>query len=693
MGAVAIYALTGQIGVKKWRGSVLDSTLLPGRKAIPTYHPSYILKSRDHIAGHFVVYDLMRAKREAEYPGIHRTPRDFVLSPSFSEAKSFLAACRRESLVAYDIETRGLHLSHISFAINPSRAICIPFIHGARDVWSPDEEAELMLMIAELLEDSHVMKLGQNLSFDCTFMRRRFGIHVRPIQDTMIAAAILFPDYPKDLGFLTSIYCNGEPYYKDDGKEWKKGQAASEELFRRYNAMDSAVLMEIFPRQEEELKRVGNWGTYIKQKDLLHPLVYAGDRGIKMDRMQLKSAADQCRVRIKALEVELQSIMGTEISINSNQQLVHYFYVLKGHKAYTKRRKSGGSTSTVDEKALTRLASHGVKEAQLIIDIRKEQKMLSTYYEVKLDDDGRFRCSYNPVGTVQARISSSKTIWGTGSNLQNQTPSMLRAMIADSGGIYIVLDLCQAENRVVAYEACEMRMIDALENGLDIHSMTGCLIYGVPLDQCTRKIRQDGKTANHGLNFGFGVDNFVIHYNLDYKHGKMLWQRYHQIYPGVHEWHNAIREELATHNNTLINCYGRYRRFLDPWGPGLFQKAYDYKPQSAVATKMNEDGIKYLYYRQDLFPEVEFTNSVHDSVWFWVPLNVGYERLIQIISQVKAKLELPITIKGRSFSIPVDTKIGFNLDEDTMLEWKWNKTDFSNVSYLAEELQTYVEAA
>lgn len=691
LGAISTYALTGIVGnITKWRGSLLSSTLLPGRKCLPSIHPSATLKG-DPLFGYYITRDLIRAKGQGDFPEIRLRHRNMILAPTLEDIRSFLSRCLHQHLISYDIETRGLHLSHISFAVSPDDVLCIPLISGGQDVWSPDDETEIMLLVAKVLECDSVTKLGQNISFDCTFMLRRYGIYVCPVHDTMIAAAILFPDFPKGLDFLTSIYCDGEPYYKAEGKEWRKNPFASEELFRRYNAMDSAVLLEIFPQQKAELIKAGNWDTYLKQSALIHPLVYASNRGILMDREYLQAAAASCRERIAQMEVDLRSLVGPELNFNSNKQLVAYFYTEKGIKPYTRWRKGGYSSPSVDDKALERMAAHGVQEAQILTKIRKEQKMLSTYYEMKVDEDGRLRCSYNPVGTVQARISSSKTIWGTGANLQNQPSDTLRAMLADPGGIYISQDLAQAENRIVAYEACDPRMMEALEAGVDIHSLTGCLIHNVALDKCTEEIRQDGKVANHGLNFGLGVQNFILHYSLEWQHGTYVYERYHQVYPGVREWHASIREELARNNRVLTNCYGRARRFLDPDGPQLYQKAYDYKPQSTVATKMNEDGVKYLYYRQDLFPEARFSNTVHDSLWYWMPLSAGYDRIVRIIILVKTRLETPLTIKGRRFSIPVDTKIGFTLYDRTMLKWNWNKADFANPDHLSEELRRYVE--
>lgn len=695
LGNISMFALTGQIGVGKWRGSILESKLLPGRKCIPTIHPSATLKGGDANMAHFIVYDLIRAKKEAEYPDIRPLKRRLLIQPSYDEVMRYIAYCRKQESVAYDIETRGMSLSHISFATESDLAMCIPFAEGAKDIWDPNQEAAIMLEIAKLLEDTNVVKIGQNLSFDCTFMYRRYGIHVRPIDDTMIAAAILYPDFPKGLDFLTSIYCDGEPYYKADGKNWMKNPVGNDDLFRRYNAMDSAVLMEIWPKQKEELLRCDNFEAYVDQRDLLHPLVYTGNRGILVDIDGMKNAGVEAQVRIKELDEELKEYMG-DVNVDSSQQLINYFYVIKGIKPYMRRRAKGPSSPSVDEKALQRLVStHRLPEAKLLIERRKLTKMHGTYYNMGISDDNRMRCSFNPVGTGQARISSSQTIWGEGGNMQNLPSDMQKLLLADPGGIFVSQDLAQAENRVVAYEAIEMKMIEALEAGIDIHSQTGCLIHGIPLDQCTPDIRTDGKVANHGLNYGFGANNFIDQYELDREQGKFIWERYHQVYPSIKEWHAVIRSEVSNNGGLLRNSYGRSRRFIgDPKKDHRFwEKAYNFIPQSTVATKINRDGVKFLYYRQDLFPEVQLSNTVHDSVQYWIPLDIGLDRVVEIIRVVKKQLEQPLEIRGRTFYIPADTKIGFSFDESTSLEWKAKKVDSCAPSLLESELEEYVAKA
>ena len=684
MGNVPTYALTGLTPITKQRGSVVPSTLLSNRKVVPCIHPAAAL--REYLARYSIVNDLRRAKEQAEFPEVKHLTRDLILNPSFADTMSFLDTCNKAKEVAYDIEIRGQELSHIAFAINPSVAICIPFVEGMKDYWTPDQEASVMLKIAEVLENPEVDKIGQNLSFDATFMYYKYGVHVDPLQDTMIAAGILFPDFPKGLDFLVSLYCDGEPYYKDDGKEWFKNPFASEEIFRRYNAMDAAVLMEIYPKQVKELERMGNKITYTRQKSLLHPLVYAGNKGIRMDTEGMVKAGEGCNERIDGLTRALAEASGrTDLNPNSPKQLKEYFYVDKGLKPYTRK----GSIS-VDDKALKRLAMNGHQEADIILKLRHERKMLGTYYNMKLDEDGRMRCSFNPVGTEQGRISSSKTIRGTGANLQNQPPETQAMMLADPDCILINQDLGQAENRVVAYIAGEHRMINAFEKGIDIHKQTGSLISEVPIEEVTDEQRSDGKKANHGLNYDLGYKSFALIYQMPEKQAQFIVDRYHSVYPGVRQWHNSVREELSRQARTLVNCYGRKRVFLDRWGHELFKVAYSYCPQSTVAEKMNQDGVLFIYDRQDLFPEVQFLNTIHDSIRYQVPLSVGYERIIEVIKAVKASLEKPITWRGQSFSIPADTELGFSYNKKTMVEWKAHYVDNTHDDKLAEELEIYV---
>jgi len=656
LGNVPMFILTGLKDITKRRGSILkaNSPIMANsvldRKVIPTIHPAAVL--RQYIFQHFIAVDLRRIKSQSEFPEVKYLERKLILEPSFDEVVCYIQKCIDNDIIGFDTECHSNEVSHVSLSISSTDAICIPLYDGGLNYFTPDQEVKVWQALKWLLEAPHVTKLGQNIIFDNTLAFTRYGIVVRPIEDTMVAAAITHPDFPKGLDFLVSMLCDGEPYYKDEGKKWIKNPFGSVLDFRRYSAMDAAVLHQIFPKQLEILRKQGNLETYQRQKRLIEPLTYIACRGIKMSKQGLEKAAQEADTGIRELQSELDSITGAPLNVASHKQVKTYFYILKGEKPYTKM-----GSPTVDDTAMMRLVAKGYREAYIIQQIRHLKKLKGTYYEVILDPDERLRCSWNPVGTKQGRVSSSKTIFSTGANLQNQPDEMLRLMYADEGFIMIKQDLSQAENRDVAYRANEHNMIRAFDQGVDIHTHTASMIYAIEPDKVTYDQRKKGKKSNHALNYDMHYIKFALLNELSNQEGKFIYNRYHFIYPRIHQWHNSIRSQLAA-NRTLVNAYGRHRIFMDRWGDDLFREAYSFGPQSDVAEKLNQDGICEAYYYGD--SHIDILNNIHDAILYQLPIGLGSPTIVAIAYTIKVSLEKPLTVDGRTFSIPVDTSFGFN---------------------------------
>jgi len=214
VGNIPLYALTGLKMITKRRGSIYESTLLPGKKVIGIIHPSAALRQYNY--RHFILYDLVRIRKESEFPEVMLPKRHMITSPSFMESIEFLATCSGKPEVAFDIEVLNEEVSCISFAYSEKDVICIPFVGGGRDYFPPDQEVGIWKAIAVILENNNIVKWTQNGVFDVSFLLNRFGIKTVNIQDTMIAQGVTFPEFPKGLDFLTSVFSK-EPYYKDIG--------------------------------------------------------------------------------------------------------------------------------------------------------------------------------------------------------------------------------------------------------------------------------------------------------------------------------------------------------------------------------------------------------------------------------------------------------------------------------------------
>lgn len=496
MGNAALWALTDRLGITNWRGSVVESTLLPGRKVVPTFHPATWTQEklfRDpklYLNRHMVIHDLHRAKMEYGHIEIRKTPRHVIIRPTFDESIAFLNECMKQSRVYYDIELLNNEMSCISFSYNDREAICIPFVDQTGQYFTVDEERYIMLKIAQILE-SPITKGGQNIIFDSHFIHARYGIQTINRDDTMIAQGILYPEYPKRLQFITALWTDIN-YYKSDGKIWLEGGGDWNNGFI-YNGMDSIACAAAFPRQLSELEETGNIDAYRRQVELVEPLTYMMEHGVRIDIPGFANRIISNQMALQQKEAEIHDAMG-EINPGSPTQLMDYFYRRKGLKPITNKKRR----ETTDESALIELAGKGHHEAQLILDWRELDKLASTYLNMdKIDKDGRMRCSYNPVGTSFGRISSSKNIFGTGCNLQNLPLDIRTYLIADPGYVIYSIDLSQAENRLVAYIGNVTPMIEAFETGTDVHKLTASLIYDTKYDNITPEQREWGKRANH----------------------------------------------------------------------------------------------------------------------------------------------------------------------------------------------------
>jgi DNA polymerase-1 len=427
------------------------------------------------------------------------------------------------------------------------------------------------------------------------------------------------------------------------------------------------------------------------------------ERGIKLNVEAIRNESSRIAGQLEGLQHALDITVGREVNPDSPKQLQALFYDELGFKPYI-NRKTG--TPTTDEDALKRLARKGASPAEIILKMRSLSKLKGTYLDAEVDSDNRIRCSYNPVGTSSGRLSSSKTIWGTGINMQTDPPEFRRYLLFDDGYAGYNIDLSQAENRIVAYTAPEPAMIEAFESKIDVHTRTASLIFEVAEDQVTRRagecpictnpdtcghegMRFWGKKANHGLNYGLGYKTFALYYDIPEYRAQKIVLRYHQAYPGVSKYQQDIIAQLGK-NRTIENLMSRRRVYRDRWGEALFKEAYSFIPQSTVADVIDERGLIYIYYNRDLLLPVELLAQRHDSIAFQIPLTIPWSKHAEILLAIRSSLETPLKARGREFVIPADMKMGQNMytwDEKNPFPGAMRSVKWSDVYTLARQLE------
>ena len=88
MGNTALFALTDRVGITAWRGSVLESTLIPGRKVIPTLHPAIYTDEKvlanpaAYLAKYLITIDMRKVRTESAFSDIKLVDRKTRIQPS-----------------------------------------------------------------------------------------------------------------------------------------------------------------------------------------------------------------------------------------------------------------------------------------------------------------------------------------------------------------------------------------------------------------------------------------------------------------------------------------------------------------------------------------------------------------------------------------------------------------------------------
>ena len=699
LGNIALIALTNRVGITKWRGSIINSSLLPGTKVIPTFHPATFIPPKFNFLNKpLIVTDLLKAKDESAEHKITQLNRSIITKPSFNQAIAYLKHIYeyglRGSTIDIDIEVINGELDCIALAWNPTHSICIPFNYNEGDYFTVDQEYEIMLYISKIVQSKNISKRGANFIFDTQFLYHKYGIIPRgELHCTQIAQKIMLPDFPAGLDFVTTMHTD-IPYYKADGKQWIKRGIGTWETWWNYNGLDALSTAAAHPRQIEELKTQSNFETYNRQRLLIKPLIYMSERGIKIDVDSMMKFTNSEQDKLDILIESLHKEVGYEINHNSPQQLMHYFYEELNLNPYKKRNQKGEYNPTTDVDAMKRIARRGYKAGQIMLDIRSLSKRISTYLNLrKVDKDGRYRSSYKPVGAETGRISSGETIFGTGGNQQNWPHDLLRFFVFDEGYIGYSIDLSQIENRIVAYVGGVLSQIEAFERGIDLHRMTASVIFNKPYNDISsedgssslgdgrQSERYWGKKGNHALNYDTGYKRFALVNEMVESDAKRVLENIHRGYPQIRDTYHVTIQNMLKKNRIVTNLFGRNRLFLGPIHPSYpnvskssceatYREAYAHLPQSTTADKISKHGVNYIYYNQDIFPEVELLTQIHDSIVFQLPVTTPWIRQAEILSLIKTSLEQPLKYKSILINTPADIAIGLNMCKDEMIELK-----------------------
>jgi len=642
MGNEPLKALTGEQGIKKWRGTMIEKNNL---RVLPTWHPAYVL--RVYSVRPVVELDLKKANRQAHnpsWPTIH-----IQSDPTFESCMAFLNTT--PEVCTADIETLGekMHIRCIGFATSTTDAISIPLMSHGSSLWTVDQEADILVAMDRFLRNQDTKFIYQNGPFDLTVMARELGLHTENYYlDTMFAHHLLYPELPKGLDFLSSIHTDF-PHYSDY-------VAGSDLSTQEYNGMDCLATYQVAVAVESELRERGMWDFY---RTTLHPVITAltrmQNRGILIDVKTRQEIDIQTEAELVQLLAEVRRSTSPTFNPSSPKQMKE---LLHDQLTLPKQYKPHTKTVTTDGDALKILAKRYPIHAPMLSSItryRETRTLLSTFVRAKLTSDNRIKTSYNPAGTVTGRISSSQTIDGYGGNLQNIPRGDFRRIYqADPGKVLIKADLAQAELRYLVWLARIDRIIEKFLTDPDfsIHYWNATNIFGKPRAEITKEEYANAKSGVYGANYGIGALKISRMYDMDFKQSKFIIEQYHRHVPEIRSvFQREIREQILQ-SRMLRNPFGRERIFFGRVDDDMYRKAYSHSCQSTIG-----DLIHCAVVELDDWG-IELLLQVHDELVLQCPI----EDLDKTCALVKKAMEREIKVPGVStpLVIPVEIQTGAN---------------------------------
>jgi DNA polymerase-1 len=605
-----------------------------------------------------------------ETEGINDVPQSVLIDPSKYETIRDTASLQAwidriyvRGYVAVDTETTGLNemradLVGVSLCVDAGQAAYLPLSHKAGqadDLFGTDalaegqmEQATALAMLKNMLEDSTILKIGQNMKYDAKILAR-VGIQIAPIDDTMLMSYAQNGGlHNHGMDFLSERYLGHVPIsiktLLGSGKSAITFDRVPVDEATRYAAEDADITLRLWQYLKPRLHRNKVTVVYETLERPLVPVLAEMEMyGIKVDRDTLSRMSNGFAQKMAGLEAEIHAMAGRSFNVGSPKQLGEVLFdemALPGGK----KGKTGAYATGVD--VLEDLATEHELPG-LVLDWRQLSKLKSTYTDALQDhihpDTGRVHTSYSIAGAITGRLAS------TDPNLQNipirseEGRKIREAFVADTGKTLVALDYSQIELRILAHIADIPSLKRAFADGIDIHALTASQMFDVPLDQMTAEVRRKAKAINFGVIYGISGFGLARNLRIPRAEAQAFIDTYFERFPGIRAYMDDT-VAFAKEHGYVQTLFGRriHTPEIGAKGPhaGFAKRAAINAPIQGTAA----DVIRRAMVRMPLaiaHLPAKMLLQVHDELLFEVEDN-AVDELTLIAKQVMEGASLPV---------------------------------------------------
>ena len=565
--------------------------------------------------------------------------------------------------VAVDTETTGLNemradLVGVSLCVEAGEAAYLPLSHRAGqadDLFGTDvlaegqmDQAAALAMLKPMLEDSSILKIGQNMKYD-TKILARVGIQIAPIDDTMLMSYAQNGGlHNHGMDFLSERYLDHAPIsiktLLGSGKSAITFDRVPIDEASRYAAEDADITLRLWQYLKPGLHRNKVTVVYETLERPLVPVLAEMEMyGIKVDRDTLSRMSNGFAQKMAGLEAEIHQMAGRSFNVGSPKQLGEILFdemALPGGK----KGKTGAYATGVD--ILEDLATEHELPGR-VLDWRQLSKLKSTYTDALQDhihpDTGRVHTSYSIAGAITGRLAS------TDPNLQNipirseEGRKIREAFVADTGKTLVALDYSQIELRILAHIADIQSLKQAFADGIDIHALTASQMFDVPLDQMTPEVRRKAKAINFGVIYGISGFGLARNLRIPRVEAQAFIDTYFERFPGIRTYMDDT-VAFAKEHGYVQTLFGRriHTPEISAKGPhaGFAKRAAINAPIQGTAADVIRRAMVRMPAAIAHLP-AKMLLQVHDELLFEVE-DAAVKELTQIAKRVMEGASLPV---------------------------------------------------
>ncbi|USD60576.1 DNA polymerase I [Vibrio sp. SCSIO 43140] len=595
---------------------------------------------------------------------IDRSQYETILTEESFNA--WLEKLKSAEVIAFDTETDSLdymvaNLIGLSFATEEGVAAYLPVAHDYMGAPEQLDRAWVLEQLKPLLEDENILKVGQNLKYDASVIAR-YGIELKGIKyDTMLASYVYNSVGGKhDMDSLALRFlqhsCISFEQIAGKGKSQLTFNQIEMDQASPYAAEDADVTLRLHQRINAELEKNDALNRVYQEIEVpLVPVLSRIERtGVLIDDMLLGAQSQEIAARLDELEQKAFEIAGEEFNLSSPKQLQAIFFEKMGLPVLKKTPSGAPSTN---EEVLQELALD-YPLPKLILEYRGLAKLKSTYTD-KLPkminpETGRVHTSYHQAVTATGRLSS------TDPNLQNipirneEGRRIRQAFIAPHGWKILAVDYSQIELRIMAHLSGDKALLEAFQQGKDIHAATAAEIIGVDIEQVTSEQRRRAKAVNFGLIYGMSAFGLSKQLGISRGEAQQYMDTYFERYPGVMQYMEDTRA-LATEKGYVETIYGRRLHLPEIKSRnGMRRKAAERAAINAPMQGTAADIIKKAMLLVDEWIQAEgdgkvkLLMQVHDELVFEVESSSlsEIESKIQKLMESAAELDVPLVAEA-----------------------------------------------